>query len=88
MKAFLRCASRADMRRAQSLTCPAAVPYDEKNIYFEDPSVAGRRGFIPIEEFDGRWHENDSGHKAHLGLVISVDEPDNPAYLRRAKYIP
>jgi hypothetical protein len=76
------------MRRAQSLTCPAAVPYDEKNIYFEDPSVAGRRGFIPIEEFDGRWHENDSGHKAHLGLVISVDEPDNPAYLRRAKYIP
>ncbi len=65
-----------------------AIGYDDKNFYFEDPSLAGRRGFIPIEEFDKRWHEDDSGHKVHLGLVISVDEPEDPAFLRKAKYIP
>jgi uncharacterized protein YvpB len=52
-----------------------AIGYDDQNFYFEDPSLAGRRGFIPIAEFDQRWHEDDSGHKLRLGLVIS--SPDD-----------
>jgi predicted double-glycine peptidase len=66
-----------------------AIGYDDQNFYFEDPSLAGRRGFIPIEEFGRRWHENDSGHKMRLGLVISSpDDIDDPPYLRKAVYIP
>jgi predicted double-glycine peptidase len=63
-----------------------AIGYDHENIYFEDPSLAGRRGFIPIDEFDGRWHEHEvSGRYVHLGLVIWRE--GEPAYLRTANYI-
>jgi predicted double-glycine peptidase len=65
-----------------------AIGYDDRNFYFEDPSLAGRRGFIPIADFGHRWHDNDSGHKLRLGLVIYADDFDEPAYLRRAVYIP
>ena len=65
-----------------------AIGYDNKNFYFEDPSLAGRRGFIPIKEFGDRWHENDSGHKVRLGLVIYPRNVEDPAYLREAIYIP
>jgi predicted double-glycine peptidase len=65
-----------------------AIGYDDENFYFEDPSLAGRRGFIPIAEFSGRWHENDSGHKVRLGLAIYKFDDNCPAYLREAVYIP
>jgi predicted double-glycine peptidase len=65
-----------------------AIGYDHENFYFEDPSLAGRRGFIPIAEFGARWHEDDSGHKLRLGIVISGPDDDAPAGLREAVYIP
>jgi predicted double-glycine peptidase len=30
---------------------------DAANLYFEDPSLLGRRGFIPRSEFMDRWHD-------------------------------
>ena len=65
-----------------------AIGYDNENFFFEDPSLAGRRGFIPIAEFGARWHEDDSGHKLRLGIVISGPDDDAPAGLHEAVYIP
>jgi uncharacterized protein len=65
-----------------------AVGYDHENFYFEDPSLAGRRGFIPIAEFGRRWHEDDSGHKLRLGIVIWKSGDECPACLGEAVYIP
>lgn len=33
------------------------VGIDGENIYLEDPSILGSRGFIPLQEFLERWHE-------------------------------
>ena len=30
---------------------------NEKNLYFEDPSLLGTRGFIPRREFLDRWYD-------------------------------
>jgi predicted double-glycine peptidase len=30
---------------------------DDRNLYFEDPSLLGSRGFIPRREFLDRWHD-------------------------------
>ncbi len=65
-----------------------AIGYDDENYFFEDPSLAGRRGFIPIAEFGNRWHEDDSGHKMRLGIVIAGPADGEPACLREAVYIP
>jgi predicted double-glycine peptidase len=35
-----------------------AIGYDQKNVYFEDPS-SSKRTYIPIEEFMNRWHDED-----------------------------
>jgi predicted double-glycine peptidase len=32
------------------------IGIDSRNIYFEDPSLLGTRGVIPIDEFLTRWH--------------------------------
>jgi predicted double-glycine peptidase len=52
-----------------------AIGYDADNIYFMDPSLTGRRGFLPKAEFDARWHDNEGTTEqlrliSHLGLVI------------------
>ncbi len=36
-----------------------AIGYDEKHIYFMDPSTLGHYTFIPIAEFLDRWHDMD-----------------------------
>ena len=56
-----------------------AIGYDEKNIYFMDPSLTGRRGYLPRDEFEERWHDNEGTEAKpdvihHLGLVIWKDE--------------
>lgn len=57
--------------------------FDEKNIYFEDPSLLGSRGFIEREEFLARWHdysgsppldEKDKKY-IHLGIFIRGEKP-------------
>jgi predicted double-glycine peptidase len=52
-----------------------AIGYDDDNIYFMDPSLTGRRGFLPKGEFQARWHDNEGTTDrpkliSHLGLVI------------------
>ena len=52
-----------------------AIGYDESNFYFEDPVLPGRRGFLPIQEFDRRWHDDEGTAEkpdvhAHLGVVV------------------
>ncbi len=51
------------------------IGYDKDNFYFEDPVLPGRRGFLPIQEFDGRWHDDEGTTEkpdlhAHLAVVI------------------
>jgi predicted double-glycine peptidase len=52
-----------------------AIGYDDDNIYFMDPSLTGRRGFLPKPEFEARWHDDEGTPEhpkpiSHLGLVI------------------
>jgi predicted double-glycine peptidase len=51
------------------------VGFDDNHIYFMDPSLTGRRGFLPKAEFAARWHDNEGTAEqpkliCHLGLVI------------------
>jgi predicted double-glycine peptidase len=51
------------------------IGYDDENIYFMDPGLTGRRGFLPKSEFIERWHDNEGTAEdpkliGHLGLVI------------------
>lgn len=52
-----------------------AVGYDEKNIFFMDPSTLGDFSYIPLDEFVERWHDTD-GHERlhHFGMVIQKDK--------------
>jgi predicted double-glycine peptidase len=52
-----------------------AVGFDDNNVYFMDPSLTGRRGFLTKNEFESRWHDNEGTSEqpriiSHLGLVI------------------
>ncbi|HVS37301.1 MAG TPA: C39 family peptidase [Gemmataceae bacterium] len=58
------------------------IGYDESNFYFEDPVLPGRRGFLPIKEFDRRWHDDEGTTEkpdphAHLGVVIQRKPGDS-----------
>ena len=49
-----------------------AIGYDERNIYFMDPSTLGHYTFIPIPEFLDRWHDmDDRGKLIHFGMVVT-----------------
>lgn len=49
-----------------------AVGYDEKNMYFMDPSTLGNYTFIPIGEFLDRWHDRDGKTRLnHFGMTVS-----------------
>jgi predicted double-glycine peptidase len=68
-----------------------AIGFDQKNLYFMDPSLTGRRGYLPKREFLKRWHDNEGTERRpnvieHLGLVI-YKEGEGSAYARRAKRI-
>jgi len=52
-----------------------AIGYDGDTFYFMDPSLTGRRGFLPWAELDRRWHENegtthDPEVHSHLAIII------------------
>jgi|SRR5262252_6884391 len=67
-----------------------AIGYDDKHIYFEDPSLEGDRGKLTYEDFCKRWHDQEtSGEKTHhLGIVCWKNSPDtDPHYLVRATKI-
>lgn len=52
-----------------------AVGYDEKNIFFMDPSTLGDYAYIPVDEFLERWHDTD-GHERlhHFGMIVLKDK--------------
>lgn len=48
-----------------------AIGYDAERIYFMDPSLSARYGYIPIPEFVSRWHDFDGRSRVYqLGMVI------------------
>jgi predicted double-glycine peptidase len=67
------------------------IGYDDDNLYFMDPALTGRRGFLPKPEFESRWHDNEGTQEqpkliSHLGLVIWKSGV-TPAYSRFARRI-
>lgn len=61
-----------------------AIGYDNKRVYFEDPSLKNVRGHLDHDEFSRRWKDVDKNKKKlnHFGLVIwkntepSKESPD------------
>src|SRR5205823_4615259 len=50
-----------------------AVGYDKNNLYFMDPSTAGRYTYIPKAQFLERWHDimgKDNKHVQHISIFI------------------
>jgi predicted double-glycine peptidase len=53
------------------------VGMDAANLYFMDPSTVGNYTFIPIREFEARWHDyyvNEQGRRVelvHFGMTFS-----------------
>jgi predicted double-glycine peptidase len=51
---------------------------DRENLYFEDPSLLGSRGFIPVPEFLDRWHDyegeapRDASDRTYVRMAIFV----------------
>ncbi len=66
---------------------------DDQNLYFEDPSLLGSRGFIPVPEFLDRWHDYEgeapldaSDRKyVHMAIFISGKEPARPPLLEKVE---
>lgn len=51
-----------------------AAGYDDKNMYFMDPSTMGNFAYVPIESFVKRWHDTDGKERLfNFGMVISRD---------------
>ena len=68
-----------------------AIGYDKENIYFEDPVLKGRRGYLSYEDFNDRWHDKDANGTLydHYGIIIwkEGDHKHNAAYLMKARKI-
>jgi predicted double-glycine peptidase len=54
------------------------IGMDDRNIYFEDPSLLGSRGFISRQEFEDRWHDVDEKKYVHGAIFIRGDKPAPP----------
>ncbi len=68
-----------------------AVGFDRENIYFMDPSIRNRRGFLTWRDFEKRWHENEATPDEpevyqHHGIIIRLTNDGTP-FLRHATRI-
>lgn len=58
-----------------------AIGFDNDNIYFEDPSVKGKRPFLPKDEFLKRWIDKEAfvpnPIRKRLGILIYGKHPEN-----------
>ncbi|WP_230742324.1 cysteine peptidase family C39 domain-containing protein [Methanooceanicella nereidis] len=61
------------------------IGVDQRNVYLEDPELLGSRGFIPRDEFEGRWHSRERSHDGKLkekfirtGIFIRGKKPKYP----------
>jgi predicted double-glycine peptidase len=56
-----------------------AIGLDDTNIYVEDPSLFGCRGFIPLNEFESRWHDYEGdppynrSQRTYVRLAIFIE---------------
>ncbi len=59
-----------------------AVGYDDRNLYFMDPSTLGNYTFIPITEFLARWHDcyDNNGVIVRLHQFGMAFDGDNVRY--------
>jgi predicted double-glycine peptidase len=66
---------------------------DEHNLYFEDPSLLGSRGFIPVPEFLERWHDYegdsplDASDRTYVRMAIFIrgEKPAPPPFLEKVE---
>lgn len=53
--------------------------YDDRNLYFMDPSTLGNYTFIPREEFLARWHDETAAEPVErlvrFGLILRKEQP-------------
>jgi uncharacterized protein len=52
------------------------IGYDDNNLYFEDPAIFGK-GYIPIKEFEKRWHAEDKKAVKKYGIAVWGKKPYN-----------
>lgn len=54
-----------------------AIGYSDKHMIFDDPSILSNRAYLPFDELEQRWHDEDyHGNKfEHLGLAVYGKEP-------------
>ena len=55
-----------------------AIGYDDKNIYFMDPSTLGQYTYIPSQEFLARWHDYEK--EGRLIRFMMTASRKKPAY--------
>jgi ABC-type bacteriocin/lantibiotic exporter with double-glycine peptidase domain len=60
------------------------IGYDSKNLYFMDPSTTGHYTYIPLGEFNDRWHDvlgAEHVHAEHIAVFVhsTVTRPSPPA---------
>jgi predicted double-glycine peptidase len=83
--------SKKYYKKRQSGHYVVAIGYDDEAIFFEDPVLKGRRGYLTYEEFDERWYDQDADGEDydHYGIIIwkpDGDERDSQ-YLSKARKI-
>ena len=57
------------------------IGMDDRNVFFEDPSMLGSRGIIPRAEFEERWHDVDDRPYVQSAIYIQGDRPSPPPQL-------
>lgn len=58
------------------------VGVNSESVYFVDPSLLGSRGFIPVREFLGRWHNLSSKdtRQWHTGILFEGSPKPPPPW--------
>lgn len=81
-----------DYDELQSGHYVVAIGYDDERVFFEDPSIKGRRarGHLPFQEFSERWVDIDRKDRVlrHYGIVVWRDgQPDEEEVVSRSTKI-
>jgi len=64
------------------------IGIDSENVYFEDPSILGSRGYIVNQEFLNRWHDTYQANNGsditnnNLGIIITGKPVVRPLLLQ------
>lgn len=67
-----------------------AIGYDKEGVYFEDPSLAAKRGFINYKDLEIRWHDivgKKNIRTDHYGLILWKAGQMKSAYSTLARLI-